>query len=141
MDISKLPIQIVDPASIANQNAKEHEEILMRLINSNVEFNNIFPDFHKISNVDTNVGVYLLYIFNHPGKGDWEIVYDVDVKRNYMPGKNFHVGVNNLKYCEYAKLIEFKSVKAYRSNYGQWVTKGYFITNLGIAVLKQNELI
>ena len=47
----------------------------------------------------------------------------------------------DLTYLTYAKLIEERPVKEYRDNVGQWVCKVFYITKLGIAVLKQNGLI
>lgn len=137
MDISKLPILIADPALTANQNIEEHKSLMM-----NISYGILglikkqFYDFHEISKDADTVGAYLFYIFNNPGKGDFKIIYDVQSNKN-----NFNVGAYNLTYLTHAKLIEERPVKKYRDNVGQWVSKGFYITKLGIAVLKQNGLI
>jgi len=136
MNTNKVSLQIIDPAEIANQNIKENVDFYLNSLRHNSVSNikDDWPDFHKLSNDNNNIGAYLLYIFNNPGKGDWKIVYSVQ-------SNNFHGGMYNLIFCKYAKLVEEKPVKGYRDSLWRWVTKAFFITELGEAVLKQNGLI
>ena len=127
MDVSKLPIQIVDPASTAFRNyEKDH-------ICDSILWPNGYPNLHMLKS-KKGIGLVLILVKNNPGimfhdlseLTEWKLKWtSMGLQRTYIGGY-----INFARACKLINVID-KHKNKYR----------IYITELGEAVLKQNNLI
>lgn len=128
MNIKDLPLQIANPAFVASKNVEKNRERLKGKL-----YNYQLPEtinLRQLSSTD-GLGKFLLDIYKDPGIDDWELTY--------RQGKFIIDRVDSLYYATAALLIEKKRTgkqTAFRTPYS-----GYYLTELGKALLIQNGLL
>lgn len=118
MDVSKLAINIVDPASTARENILKVP--YLRIYNH-------LPDYHHLT-ARFGSGKALLYIFKHPGTQ----AFDIAVK--------YWIRDPDFAYLIHAKLIVLDPPTDDAEN-AKYMMNRVYITDLGKLVLLQNGLI
>lgn len=126
MDVSKLPILIVNPAVQAEKNLKEHLDTRMPLAIYWADR----PDFFALD-PGKGLGRLLVTIKKYPN-ATWNHVYTISGLTRQMHAGDFY---NLSCYAEYAKLITDKPPKTYKGN-----KPGLRLTKLGHLLLKQSGI-
>lgn len=126
MDVSKLPILIVNPAAQAEKNLKEHLDTRMPLAIYWADR----PDFFALD-PEKGLGRLLVTIKKWPN-ATWNHVYNISGLTRQMHAGDFY---NLSCYAEYAKLITDKPPKTYKGS-----KPGLRLTKLGYLLLKQSGI-
>lgn len=128
MNIKDLPLQIANPAFIASKNVEKNRESLKGKL-----YNYQLPETINLRQLSSSdgLGKFLLDIYKDPGVDSWELTYRLD---RFIIDR-----VDSLYYATAALLIEKKrngKKTIFRTPDG-----GYYLTELGKALLIQNGLL
>lgn len=128
MNIKDLPLQIANPAFIASKNVEKNRDSLKGKL-----YNYQLPETINLRQLSSSdgLGKFLLDIYKDPGVDSWELTYRLD---RFIIDR-----VDSLYYATAALLIEKK--RNGKKTIFHTPDSGYYLTELGKALLIQNGLL
>ena len=134
MDVSKLPIQIINPTKEAINNFLNSDLFFPYIERyKSYDLNNHELDFFYNLKSDKDLGKLLLYVYKHPTIKLSDLGKVIKGSVDFKKQESLYVTISNISIA-----IESKLLKKYEIKRFEFLVS---ITDLGIAVLKQNELI